>query len=310
MPEPLLTLFSTPKPFTDPHIAMIQKNAIQSWKQLGEEVEIVLVGEEMGVKEIAQELNVCFIPKVERNEQGTPLVSSIFEQARNLNSSPLLGFINSDIIVFPELLNTCKQAVEQVDRFVLAGQRWDLQMEHLIKFRKGWEKELKEEIILRGKRHEAAGSDYFIFPKSCYTKIPDFAIGRAGWDNWMIFKARWEHWKMVDASEGITVVHQDHNYQHLTGGKIHRKQPETLGNIRLMGGRFAAFTLYDANYYWINNRMVPQPLGKNRLLREIAIYPSVHMKSILLGKIFYFLFNFRRVLRDAINDKKIKVENQ
>jgi len=62
MPEPLLTLFSTPKPFTDPHIAMIQKNAIQSWKQLGEEVEIVLVGEEMGVKEIARELKVRFIP--------------------------------------------------------------------------------------------------------------------------------------------------------------------------------------------------------------------------------------------------------
>jgi hypothetical protein len=309
MSEPLLTLFSTPKPFTDPHIAMIQRNAILSWKQLGGKVEVVLIGDEIGVKELAQELKVRFIPDVRRNEQGTPLVSSIFEQARNVNASPLLGFINSDIIVFPEIIDTCRQALEQLDLFVLAGQRWDLKVEYPIFFIQGWERKLKEDIALRGGRHEAAGSDYFIFPRACYMKIPKFAIGRAGWDNWMIFKARWEHWKMINASEEITVVHQDHDYKHLAGGKIHRKQPETLENIKLMGGRFAIFTLYDADCNWMDHQIIHRPFQKSRLLREVTIFPSVHMKSAFLGRIFYFLFNFQKVLRDVKNDKRLKAEN-
>ena len=40
----LLTLFSAPKPFTDPHIALIQYNAIQSWTLLPD-VEIILLGD-------------------------------------------------------------------------------------------------------------------------------------------------------------------------------------------------------------------------------------------------------------------------
>jgi len=310
MPEQLLTLFSTPKPFTGPYIAMIQKNAIQSWKELGDEVEVVLVGEEEGVKEMARELNVHVIPKVHRNAQGTPLVSSIFELARNLNSSPLLGFINSDIIVFPELLNSCKQALEQADRFALAGQRWDLKVEHPIQFKPGWEGKLKEDVEVRGAHHLPAGSDYFIFPRACYTKIPDFAIGRAGWDNWMIFKARWEHWQMIDASDEIYVIHQEHDYRHLPKGIIHHRQPETLENIKQMGGRFAVFTLADTNYYWKNHQIHPRHLTRDRLIREITIFPSVYLRSVFLGKLFYCLFNLQKVIRQMKVDKKIKAENQ
>ena len=35
MTSPLLTLFTAPKPFTNPHIALIQRNAIRSWMALG-----------------------------------------------------------------------------------------------------------------------------------------------------------------------------------------------------------------------------------------------------------------------------------
>ncbi len=33
---PALTLFTAPKPFTNPHIALIQRNAFRSWQALGE----------------------------------------------------------------------------------------------------------------------------------------------------------------------------------------------------------------------------------------------------------------------------------
>ena len=40
---PFLTIFTAPKPFTNPHIDTIQRNAIRSWVELGEAVQVVLV---------------------------------------------------------------------------------------------------------------------------------------------------------------------------------------------------------------------------------------------------------------------------
>ena len=41
---PFLTIFTAPKPFTDPRIDIIQRNAIRSWLSLGEDVGVILVG--------------------------------------------------------------------------------------------------------------------------------------------------------------------------------------------------------------------------------------------------------------------------
>ena len=101
---PTLTIFSAPKPFTNPHIATIQRNAIRSWVELGSEVEVFLVGEEAGLAEAAAELGVRYLPNVRRNAEGTPLVSSIFDLARQNSNSPLLAYVNADIILLPDFL--------------------------------------------------------------------------------------------------------------------------------------------------------------------------------------------------------------
>ncbi|MGQ9834042.1 MAG: glycosyl transferase family 2, partial [Candidatus Villigracilaceae bacterium] len=72
---PLLTLFSAPKPFTDPHIAVIQRNAIQSWLRLPD-VEVILLGDEAGLAQVAAEFGVKHLPEVACNPSGTPLISS------------------------------------------------------------------------------------------------------------------------------------------------------------------------------------------------------------------------------------------
>jgi len=53
-----ITLFSAPKPFTNPQIATIQRNAICSWLELGKEVQVILVGEEDGLANIASEYGI------------------------------------------------------------------------------------------------------------------------------------------------------------------------------------------------------------------------------------------------------------
>ena len=48
-----LTIFTAPKPFTNPHINIIQRNAIQSWMRL-KDVEVLLIGDEAGIPEAAE----------------------------------------------------------------------------------------------------------------------------------------------------------------------------------------------------------------------------------------------------------------
>src|SRR3989304_5290485 len=104
---PVITLFSAPKPFTDPHIAMIQYNAIQSWTLLPD-VEVILLGEETGLAEAAKELGVKHLPQVARNENGTPLISSMFQLAREHGNSEFFCIINADMILMPDFIAAVK----------------------------------------------------------------------------------------------------------------------------------------------------------------------------------------------------------
>ena len=82
-----LTIFTAPKPFTNPHIAVIQRNAIRSWLSLGPQVEVFLMGEEDGLSEFAAECGIKHLPDVKRSAAGTPLVSSMFAMARQHSRS-------------------------------------------------------------------------------------------------------------------------------------------------------------------------------------------------------------------------------
>src|SRR3972149_3883145 len=116
---PLLTIFTAPKPFTNPHIATIQRNAIQSWLHLGEEVEVLLIGDEAGLADIAAEFGVRHLPDVRCNQQRTPLVGSIFGLAPQASQSPLLAYLNADIMVMPDFATASQKVAAQADRFLI-----------------------------------------------------------------------------------------------------------------------------------------------------------------------------------------------
>src|SRR5574338_408406 len=105
---PLITLFSAPKPFTDAHISTIQRNAGRSWTLLPD-VEVLLLGDEAGLPEAARDLGVTHLPGVARNEQGTPLISSMFRLALEHSDSPLLCIINADILLLPDFVKAVRQ---------------------------------------------------------------------------------------------------------------------------------------------------------------------------------------------------------
>lgn len=273
----LVTLFSAPKPFTDPHIAIIQRNAIRSWRLLPE-VEVILLGEEAGLAEAARDLGVKHIPQVERNPNGTPLISSMFRLAREHSHSDLLCIINADMILLPEFLDAAGRSRLLRDKFVLLSQRWDLDVTGPIDFAEGWQDRLRAAVREQGSLHRPAGSDFFLFPRSCYTDVPDFAIGRAGWDNWMIYKARREKWTVIDGTPSVMILHQNHDYSHLPGGKPHYEHPDTDENIRLAGGPAnVRYTILDSTHQLVGGTLVRPSMTSERLARRFELF----LRSIL-----------------------------
>jgi hypothetical protein len=276
----LITLFSAPKPFTDPHIAMIQRNAIRSWALLPE-VEVILLGEETGLAEAARQLGVKHLPDVARNASGTPLISSMFRLAREHSSSDLLCIINADMVLMPDFVEAARQVVMLKDEFVLLSRRWDYDIAAPIDFNPGWESGLRESVRKQDQLHRPAGSDFFLFPKDSYQDIPDFIIGRAGWDNWMIFKARRAGWPVIDCTPSVMIVHQNHDYSHLPGGRSHYDHPDTDENIRLAGGQAnIRYTILDSTHRLVNGKLARPQLSYLRFMRGVELF---------LRAVFFFL---------------------
>ena len=276
----LITLFSAPKPFTDPHVAMIQRNAIKSWTLLPD-VEVILLGEENGLAEAAREMGVKHIPNVARNESGTPLISSMFQLARKNSNSKLLCIINTDMILMPDFLEAAKQAMKLKDKFVLLSQRWDLDVTQPIEFAEGWEEKLRSTVYSTGSLHRPAGSDFFLFPISTLHEVPNFVIGRAGWDNWMIYKARKEGWAVVDGTPSVMIVHQNHDYSHLPDSQPHYNHPDSNENIRLAGGQAnVRYTILDSTHQLVGGKLARPKMTSLRFMRKLELF---------LRAIFFFL---------------------
>lgn len=255
----MLTLFSAPKSFDDPHIAMIQRNAIRSWKALDEGCEVLLFGNEPGLMEAAAEMEVRLLPLEDRSPSGAPLVDELFQRAKEATAHPTMCYLNADIILLRDFLPSVQEVYRIFPDFLVVGNRWDLDIDHDMNFDKQGLDALHAELAARGRPHPPAGSDYFVFKRHQFGDIPEFALGRAGWDNWMMYKARREGIPLVDASSTITVVHQNHDYAHLPDGEPHYRHPESMHNIHLAGGQEAMFRLRDADW-----KLTPDGLRKKR----------------------------------------------
>jgi hypothetical protein len=299
----MLTIFSAPKPFSDPHIARIQRNAIASWLHLGEEIEVLLIGDEQGLAEAGAEFGVKVLRDVERNEEGTPLISSIFQLASGESRHSFLCYTNTDILLFQDLIDAVQKISSRFNDFLILGQRWDLDLERELAFGEDWQRKLMEDVQSRGRRHPPMGSDYFIFRKELFQDIPAFALGRAGWDNWMIYAGRRAGGPVIDASEAITVVHQNHDYHHLPGGQPHYQLPESRENVKMAGGAETVFTLRDATWKLDALGVRRKPLMEIGLLRwiESSLFcifgPGIISKAIRM--LFHPLEIWRYVARHS-----------
>jgi hypothetical protein len=243
----MLTLFTVPKPFKG-YNGIIQRNAIQSWTRIFPDGEILLCGDDCGTEEAAIEFRTKYVPDIERNEYGTPLLSSIFEKACQKATRPLLCYLNADII----LMDDFNRAVFSIPfkNYLMIGRRWDLSLTQEWNFElPDWQERLKSLVAKKGSLHPVTGIDYFAFPHGGMGHLPPFAVGRPAWDNWMVYRARVNRVPVVDATLVTTVVHQNHDYSHVKDAADNTTEgPEATINRELVAGWDKMFNVRDATH--------------------------------------------------------------
>lgn len=217
----MFTIFTIPKPFKE-KISIIQTNAIKSWQYLYPSSEIILFGDEIGISELATEIGVRHIKDIQKNEFGTPLLSDAFKLVQKEAKNDLICYMNTDIILIP---NRSPEEIIHIgveiskNGFLMVGKRINTDINYLIDFlNNSWKENIKNQTLTEGKLQPPDLIDYFIFPKDFVTNMPQFAVGRPGWDNWMIYNARKKGAAVIDATSCFTAVHQNHDYRHIPSG--------------------------------------------------------------------------------------------
>jgi len=210
----MLTILSTPKRFTG-IFEVIQTNAITSWTRLDPRPEIILFGRDEGTAEICAELGVRHVPDVAVTEQGTPLLSDMFLRGQELASNPVVCWSNADVM-FTDRLNDAARVVTANPRpAYLVGRRTDIEQPTPLAFDDGWQSGLVQRAATEGERKPANWIDYFMFTTGLFTDLPPFAIGRPGYDPWLIWKAAELGADVIDATDFVWAVHQRHDYSHV-----------------------------------------------------------------------------------------------
>lgn len=282
----MISIFTCPKAF-EGHIDLIQRNAIRSWKALAAQVEIILVGDERGVRSVAREFDVVHVGEVERNQMGTPLVSSVFKQARQRARHRLLCYVNADILLLDDFLPAVDRVTLSFEKFLVVGGRWDVDVAQPLEFDEDGQEAVHALLSERGSAHPPSGSDYFVFTSEVLNALPSFAVGRPGWDNWMIYAGRRAGLPTIDATDAITAVHQNHDYAHLKDREVHYGSPEHLQNLALGGGQKRMFNLIDCDWQLASDGLQRPRLTPRRLLRALVVWPILSERwSFLEGPMF------------------------
>jgi hypothetical protein len=254
MSGPLLTLLAMPKPF-DGHIGIIQRNAIISWTKLNPRPEIFLFGEEKGTAEITEELQIGHLRDIHRNEFGTPLLSDLMRRAKEASKSPVLGYVNCDIILLQEFQDSIAAIHQQIAQFLAVTHRWEIDLRKNLDFAANGPVRL--EFLPPGVAGHHTAIDAFVFTQGAYSEVPPLAIGRAWFDQWLIKDALLRGIPVVDITKVARAIHQSHDYAHIAGGQRGAYGgEEARRNLDIYGGIPHAFTLLNATHELREDRSI------------------------------------------------------
>ncbi len=290
----MITIFSTPKNFTN-EFTKIQKNAFLNWRSLSKKIEIIIMGNSLGAESEAKKIGAKYIKEIESSKDGIPTIPGLFKTAEKNSTNDILCYVNSDILFPKNFLETIKILKMYNRKYLAVGHRWDLNVNELIDFSNSDDSNnfwsyAKE----KSKKHSCTGIDYFIFKKGTFNKIPKLVIGRIGWDNWLLWKARNKRIPLIDISDNVFTIHQNHSYNY----KSYKNHADLLSsndaihNIKITGEN--ALNLLDSNYHIVSSN-IKRKKSKEFRMRNLGKLP------IIFPEYSFFLIIYKKLYRRLMN---------
>ena len=208
-------------------------------------------------------------------------MGSVVNVARRLAKNRLLAHLTADVVLFGNFTKAVLKIPK--DNFLMVGRRWDLKVNGEIDFNDDWEKKLQERLKKEGKLHGLSGMDYFVFPKDALGEFPPFIIGSPASDNWVVYKARAVGLPVIDATEEVTAVHQDHDRPRKNSDFY---KFEKQRNIELAGGSNFMCSLQDADWILTKEGLKKPP------------FPRIIFSKLTLFKPWRYLITLKRQIQN------------
>jgi hypothetical protein len=265
------SIFAVPKAFAG-GTERIQRNALATWSLL-RRVEILLLGNEVGVLEAATAINAAHIPDLATTPSGAPLLDDVFRRAEAWASSDELLYANADILLPENIVDAVSSVRRSLPGVVCVGQCLNVDVATDVH---RFDPALADRGVVRG----PGGIDYIAFTRGTFLNLAGFALGRAFFDNWLLWDARRRGLPVVDMTEVVAALHQNHDYGHVEGGQRGAYGGEdALRNLELAGGRSHLFNIDDATH-----RLTRRGLRRN-LSAPVRAVPPLRRAALLYGDV-------------------------
>lgn len=233
----MLTIFTSPRPFTEQRFAKIQLNGVKSWLQLEPKPRVILFGDERrepGI-EMLGGLGCEIVGKVKRNRWGTPLFGDLLIKAQNMAQTNIIAWINADMIMLKDFMEAIEYVSVRLEQFLLIGAKWRLYGDppEVDFTHPEWQSHVRKLCERNGERQPRSGSNYQVFTNGLFRgrlykfledrphgpieedspiAYPPIAWGRIRMDTWAVWQMLRRGIPVVDATDAILAVHQNHRH--------------------------------------------------------------------------------------------------
>jgi len=255
-------------------IETVQMQAINNWLRITPRCEIILVvDEESTTAKKVGGLGVKIID-VKRSISGVPLLDSMFEEVVKIAKYDVICYITADILLSKdfsdEILKFHNNAFSKFGNYAGISCRYDLLDKDILKGDLT-DDEYYNLCLKHSKKRRRSGIDLWVLHKKTKVTYLPFPIGRCLTDNWFVSYCKYNSIKVVDFSEQIKIVHQNH-------GKPAHKSPyflveKIICHLLFEDAAQKAMDIYDADYLYFDSKF-HKPRGLRLLFSKLSkFYP-------------------------------------
>jgi hypothetical protein len=227
----------------------ICKNTIINWAKLSSEVNLILFDLNPELLVFAE----AYGWKTQRppvTSRGLPVVKHMFIRALEMYNTPYYGYANGDILFTNDLMISLQgisnYTFHGIKGLLIVGKRinYNVSLHSTQPLSHPYTFERVKQIAENSTLFQASAQDYFIVTKNAFAwkEIPDFVVGRVGYDNWLLTRAVLDDVIVIDATGTVTALHQTSSRGNFESHKYSKSKGklknEFLRNMNLAGRYF------------------------------------------------------------------------